>query len=117
LSESTQARLDIEQAEVIRNPSSCPECGHPPVFHEKTLRGSYCIICVYAQAQVPIIKVCKQEFKFNLSPQEREQATKACRDAYPQGFISMCANCGSYWEQHHGFLCPTGDSIFVLLIL
>lgn len=56
---------------------------------------------------------CRHVFDFKLTPAEREQAMKADKMAFEQD--DLCAQCGLEWMQHSGYLCPSGDSTFVLL--
>lgn len=96
--------------------SVCPDCGHAPIMHHEE-HG--CIVCFWLISNKDAIvphkptRVCKTEFKFKLSLEERTQAMIANPQDFEQEEI--CASCGMYWMQHHGYLCPSGDSTFTKL--
>jgi hypothetical protein len=60
---------------------------------------------------VPGQRICHNQFVFKIPRAEREAAARADRGAYPPR--TRCAVCYADWEQHMGYLCPSGDSIFV----
>ncbi len=59
-------------------------------------------------------KICTVRFEFKLTEAEREQAEKADKGSFERW--TMCGVCYYTWEQHSGFLCPSGDSTFVPLL-
>lgn len=98
----------------------CDLCGHAPIKHiPDGLKGWKCLVCELMVAKQIIIggflpTLCTQQMKFQLSAEEREQAAKADRGSFPPHVV--CAMCLHTWEGHMGFLCPTGDSTFVVML-
>lgn len=101
----------------VSNPAACEKCGHVPIRH---IEGT-CLVCLFLNEQIKAgaivhrkyAGICTERFTFHLSEQERTQAKMASPDAYKQDDI--CSNCGQYWVMHEGYLCPSGDSTFILL--
>lgn len=102
---------DLDLVRQALKPVMCPDCQHAPIAHVE----GYCIVCEHEVKK----KVrngatpCFHIFAFKLTKSEREQAMKASKTSYEQD--DLCAMCGLEWMQHHGYLCPSGDSTFVLL--
>jgi hypothetical protein len=103
----------------------CPACHHPPIRHVRDGTGYTCLVCVFLVMEAfndavngrPVTKangVCTLGFQFKLSQREREQAELADKASYPPK--TVCAVCDCPWEAHAGYLCPTGDSVFVAVI-
>lgn len=95
-------------------PERCKECAHPPIQHVIDGKTSVCLVCILLARENPSLRVCVQRMNFKLSQHEREQAAKADRESYPAE--ATCANCFYNWAQHTGYLCPTGDSTFIIFI-
>lgn len=110
--------------------TSCPNCGHPPIRHVQDGLRHDCAVCVLLATEAAINNpnghippVCHVRFNFRLSEREREQATVGCNtfegrvrymDMHPRH--AKCAVCFCDWQEHMGYLCPSGDSVFVLLL-
>jgi hypothetical protein len=69
----------------------------------------------------PLPKICTRRFQFKLSFTERMQAMAADKASFDQK--TLCAAigpdgqiCNHEWRQHWGYLCPSGDSLFVPVI-
>jgi hypothetical protein len=98
----------------------CPTCGHTPIMHIQDGTTTVCRLCHFLNDQGQLERytglrlICMREFKFKLSRVEREQAAKADRETYKPHTI--CADCDYEWQQHMGYLCPSGDSTFVPLL-
>jgi hypothetical protein len=95
-------------------PERCEQCNHPPIRHVVDGKVSVCLVCLLLARENPSLKVCIRLMNFKLSQAEREQAANADRESWPP--TSLCANCFYSWEQHMGYLCPTGDSTFILFL-
>jgi len=97
--------------------ANCPQCGHIKIQHSPDGLGFSCAICLFLEREkqpLPGGKVCTMKFKFKLSQSEVEQAKKADKESFPPRTI--CAICNFTWQQHMGFLCPTGDDTFLPLL-
>jgi hypothetical protein len=96
--------------------NECPICHHPPIRHVSDVIGNTCLVCIWMlkEGQIRPEGVCTRKFNFKLPLQERIQAASAARDSYEPRRV--CVNCACTWEQHWGFLCPNGDSVFVPLL-
>lgn len=104
----------------------CDLCLHPKIRHIKDGSGSTCIVCTWIVEQKkkgqPVVGMggpphggtCTRRFTFMLNQAEREQAQKAPKDSFEPWI--MCAVCYYNWQQHEGFLCPSGDSTFIPLL-
>jgi hypothetical protein len=100
----------------------CPQCGDAPIQHIGDGYGGHtCLTCIARanlRKQGNILPgysgICTMGFGFKLSLREREQASRASKDAYPMH--TVCIECGMEWCQHTGYLCPSGDSTFIPLL-
>jgi hypothetical protein len=98
----------------------CPVCHHPPIQHIEDGARATCLICSflamksaeYGHAKIP--HICTRKFQFKLSLAERTQAMAASKASFEQK--QLCAVCNCEWRQHWGYLCPSGDSLFVPVI-
>jgi hypothetical protein len=107
-------------------PGECPYCQHAPIRHVRDGTGYSCLVCLFLAEQAvmdaaagrpafpPPGGVCTVGFQFKLSQREREQAASADKGSWPPR--QVCAACFCEWQQHEGYLCPTGDSTFVPLL-
>jgi hypothetical protein len=107
-------------------PGQCPYCHHPPIRHVPDGTGYTCLVCAYTLEQAvleaartgsfahAVPRVCTVGFQFKLPQREREQAATADKNSFAPK--TVCAVCTCHWEAHQGYLCPTGDSTFVLLL-
>jgi hypothetical protein len=119
------------QNKVINVPGvagQCPACHHPPIRHVPDGTGATCTICAWLAGQALEAAanrerfvmpgwnghVCTLRFVFKLSRREREQAERADKGSYPPK--TVCAVCDCTWEAHAGYLCPTGDSVFIAVL-
>lgn len=93
---------------------SCDLCNHPPIRHIPDGSGWTCLVCQLLVREGIQKQVCTKQQSFKLSASEREQAMRAPKDSYPEKIV--CASCYYTWQQHHGYLCPSGDDTFVPLL-
>jgi hypothetical protein len=105
--------------------TECPDCHHPPLRHVPDGLGATCVVCQWEtgeavkrlamglDAMMPN-RICTRKFHFKIRGREREQAMKADKMAWRPH--DVCVMCGCDWQQHMGWLCPTGDTLFVKLI-
>jgi hypothetical protein len=103
----------------------CPDCHHPPLRHVPDGLGATCIVCAWEMqeafkrlangddAKMPQ-RICTRRFTFRIQGKEREQAMMADKNSWAAH--DVCIECGCEWMQHFGWLCPTGDTLFVKLI-
>jgi hypothetical protein len=109
------------------NQTECPKCHHPPLRHVPDGLGTTCLVCLWelqelikrsahgllsGQERVP--RVCTQRFEFTIQGREREQAMRAYKEAFEPH--TVCIQCACDWQQHMGYLCPSGDTLFVPLL-
>ena len=73
--------------------------------------STVCRVCWLLYDQGVVKTICIRSFKFKIPKAEREAAARADRGAYPPR--TRCAVCYADWEQHMGYLCPSGDSVFI----
>lgn len=92
----------------------CNICEHPPIRHVREGNSWTCLVCVLMVREGMKKEVCTQQMNFKLSQHEREQAMDADKASYPPRII--CAQCFYSWEQHVGYLCPSGDDTFLPLL-
>lgn len=99
--------------------TECDLCGHPPIRHIQDGRSWYCLVCESlvrngVRLNGLLATLCTQQMNFKLSEHERAQASIADKASYPPRTI--CAECFYEWEEHMGYLCPSGDSTFIPLL-
>ena len=101
--------------------TECDICHHPPIHHIPDDSGSWiCLVCEMLVRTGSVIEgklvvsACRKQMNFKLSQDERDQAAKAPRDSFPPHIV--CGSCFFTFEQHRGFLCPTGDDTFIPLL-
>ena len=107
--------------------TECPDCHHPPLRHVPDGLGATCVVCAFELRELllkatagvllqttRIPKICTRKFEFHIQGREREQAMLADKGSYEPH--TVCILCACEWMQHLGYLCPTGDSLFVPLL-
>ena len=105
---------------IIPQPKSayCDACGHFKAQHThfgcQTCRKLLALAKREPSAApyVTVPYICKQQFRFKLSLNDREQAAKFDNKTQYEN-RALCAVCFYEWMEHTGYLCPTGDSTFV----
>lgn len=101
---------------------NCQACGHAPIMHVQDGLYTVCRVCYLLadegqlQRMTGRLTICTNQFKFHLPRVEREQAARADKDSFPPHTVCAVPDCGFEWQQHMGYLCPSGDSTFVPLI-
>lgn len=98
------------------NCQNCQTCGHAPIMHIQDGPLTICRVCKLLYDEGSINTVCLNQFRFKLPRVEREQAARADKDSYPPHTICAVEDCGFEWQQHMGYLCPSGDSTFLPLL-
>jgi ribosomal protein L32 len=88
---------------------NCPSCGH---YKSRHVRTAGCQVCIFLVSQGIIGSMCGEYFPSLLSQREIDQAIAADKDSYPP--MSPCAVCGEIWMAHQGYLCPNGQTVFVI---
>lgn len=96
--------------------NNCLGCGHPKIRHIQDGLRIDCIVCVHLLREDATFNrpVCHVKFNFKLSESEREQAAAANKESFDRHI--KCAVCLGEWQEHMGYLCPSGDSTFMPLL-
>jgi len=88
---------------------NCEDCGHAKLAHPKAL--GFCATCHHlTMAGVGNDRICRRIYVSIFGQDEIEKLTRVPRDAFDQW--ALCAACESYWMEHTGALCPSGNSTF-----
>lgn len=89
--------------------TTCDNCGH---WKSRHVKGGGCVVCAFLKSQGKIQHVCMEYFPSPLSQSEIDQARAASKDSYPP--MTVCASCREIWMAHTGYLCPNGQTLFIV---
>lgn len=101
------------EREIAFQKSHCPDCGHFRIRHRV---GYGCTTCagLIERGLQPEKTFCDAGFTSRLPKQVLEQAVRHSKDSYAGD--AQCAVCFEIWWAHEGLLCPSGETLFTLLI-